>query len=97
MRLQPRFDLGAPRFQKRRQRQFLAERLDRLVGGKARSVGGDLEQDAVGLAEIKTAKIKPVDLAGVNLLSRSRYVCTDICEEDAYATYEGTMITCYST
>jgi hypothetical protein len=33
----------------------------------------------------------------VNLLSRSRYVCMDICEEDAYATYEGTVITCYST
>lgn len=33
----------------------------------------------------------------VKLLSRSRYVCMDICEEDAYATYEGAVITCYST
>src|SRR6202158_524205 len=32
-RLQPRFDFGAARFQKRRQRQFFAERLHRLPGG----------------------------------------------------------------
>ena len=64
-RLQPRFDLRAARFQKWRQRQFFAERCQRLVGGEAGAVGGDLEQDAVGLAEIETSKIEPVDLAGV--------------------------------
>ena len=51
--------------QKRRQRQLFAERFHRLVGGKARAVGGDLEQDAVRLAEIEAAEIEAVDLAGV--------------------------------
>src|SRR5436190_16086780 len=64
-RLQPGFDLGAARLQERRQREFFAERCHRLVGGESGAVGGDLEQDAVRFAEIKTAKIKPVDLAGV--------------------------------
>src|SRR6266568_9028811 len=64
-RLQPRFDLGAARLQEWGQREFLAELFHRLVGGKAGAVGGDLEQDAVRLAEIKAAEIKPVDLAGV--------------------------------
>src|ERR1700704_6684527 len=64
-RLQPGFDCGAARFQKRRQPQFLAERFHRLVGGEAGPVGGDLEQDAVRLAEIKAAKIETVDLAAV--------------------------------
>ena len=64
-RLQPGLDLGSARFQERRQRELLAERLHRLVGGKAGAVGGDLEQDAVRLAEIKTAEIEPVDLAAV--------------------------------
>ena len=64
-RLQPGLDLRAARLQKWRQRQFFAKRFHRLVGGKAGAVGGDLEQDAVRLAEIKTTKIKPVDLAGV--------------------------------
>ena len=70
-RLQPGLDLRAARLQERRQRQFLAERLHRLVGRKARAVGGDLEQDAVGLAEIQAAEIEAVDLAGVgNAASR---------------------------
>src|SRR5882762_3514217 len=47
-RLQPGFDLRAARFQKRRQRQFLAERFQGLVGRKTRSIGGDLVQVAVG-------------------------------------------------
>src|SRR5476649_633658 len=64
-RLQPRLDLRPPLLQKRRQRQFFAEGFHRLVGGKTGAVGGDLEQDAVRLAEIKAAKIKPVDLARV--------------------------------
>src|SRR5882757_7776417 len=64
-RLQPRLDLGAPRLEKRRQRESFAQRLHRLVGSKARAVGRDLEQDAVGLAEIEAAKIEAVDLAAV--------------------------------
>src|ERR1700737_4850237 len=56
-RLQPGLDLRAARFQKRRQRQFFAKRFHRLVGREAGPVGGDLEQDAVRLAEIKTSKI----------------------------------------
>ena len=64
-RLQSRFDLRPPRFQERRQRQFFAQRFHRLVGGETGPVGGDLEQDAVGLAEIQAAEIKPVDLARV--------------------------------
>src|SRR5712671_4709675 len=38
---------------------------DRLVGGEARPIGGDLEQDAVGLTEIQAPKIEAVDLAAV--------------------------------
>src|SRR6267143_4581255 len=64
-RLQARFDLRAARFQKWRQRQFFAERFHRLVGGEARPIGGDLEQDAVGLTEIQAPKIEAVDLAAV--------------------------------
>ena len=64
-RLQASFDLTAARLQKGRQRQFLAERFQRLVGGEAGSVGCDLEQDAVRLTEIKAAEIEPVDLAAV--------------------------------
>src|SRR5947209_5824066 len=64
-RLQPSLDLCPARLEKRRQCQFLAEFFQGLVGGKARPVGGDLEQDAVGLAEIKASEIEPVDLAAV--------------------------------
>ena len=55
----------AARLQERRQRQRLAERVQRLVGGEAGAVGGDLEQDAVRLAEIEAAEIEAVDLAAV--------------------------------
>ena len=51
-RLQPGFDLRAARLQERWQRQFFPKGFHRLVGGKARSVGRNLEQDAVGLAKI---------------------------------------------
>src|SRR3954452_7902230 len=44
-RLQSALDLGAPRLEERRQREALAEPVQRLVGGEARTVGGDLEQD----------------------------------------------------
>ena len=36
-----------------------------FVGGEARAVGGDLEQDAVRLAEIEAAEIEAIDLAAV--------------------------------
>src|SRR6266851_3650060 len=64
-RLQSRFDLRAARLEERRQSEFLAELLHRLVAGKAGTVGGDLEQDAVRLAEIEAAEIEAVDLAAV--------------------------------
>src|ERR1700682_1345243 len=64
-RLQPRLDRRTARLQKRRQRQTFAECVHRLVGGKAGTVGRDLEQNAVGLAKIKTAEIEAVDLAAV--------------------------------
>src|SRR4029077_19561319 len=64
-RLQPRLNLCAARLEERRQRQFFAECRQRLVGRKAGAVGCDLEQDAVGLSEIETAEIEPVDLAAI--------------------------------
>src|SRR4051812_39766959 len=57
-RFQSGLDLGAPRLEEWRQRQCFAERFHRFVGRKSRAVGGDLEQDAVRLAEIQAAKIK---------------------------------------
>src|SRR3712207_4713381 len=64
-RLQPRLDGGPARLQERRQGEALAEGLEGLVGGEARPVGGDLEQDAVRLAEIEAAEIVAVDGAAV--------------------------------
>ena len=62
-RLQPRFDLGPSPFQEGWQREALAELFHRLVGGKARTVRGDLEQDAVRLAEVQAPELVAVDLA----------------------------------
>src|SRR5215216_2949918 len=64
-RLQPGLDRRPSRLQERWQRQPLAERLHRLIRRKARAVRRDLEQDAVGLAEIEAAEIEAVDLAAV--------------------------------
>src|SRR6187551_3778572 len=64
-RLQPRLDRRPSRLQERRQRQPLAQRLHRLVGRKAWAIRRDLEQDAVGLAEIEAAEIEAIDLAAV--------------------------------
>ena len=64
-RLQAGFDRRALRLQEGRQRQLFAERLGGLVGGEARLVGGDLEEDAVGLPEVEAAEVEPVDLAAV--------------------------------
>ena len=46
------FHLGAPAFEKFRQLELVAKRCRVLIDGKARTVGGDLEQDAARLAEI---------------------------------------------
>ena len=64
-RLQSGFDLRTSRLKEGRQREAFAEGGHRLIGRKAGAVGGDLEQDAVGLPEIQAAEIKAVDLAGV--------------------------------
>src|SRR5580704_4410406 len=61
---QHRFDLLAPRLEKRRQLQIVAEGFDRFVDGKARNIGRDLEQNAAWLAEINRAKILSVELMG---------------------------------
>src|SRR5665213_1119324 len=62
-RLQARFDRRATVLKERRQGEMLAEALYRFVGGEARTIGGDLEQDAVRLAEIETLEIEAIDLA----------------------------------
>ncbi len=54
-RLEPGLDLLAPVFEERRQHQFVAELVERLVHRKARALGCDLEQDAVRLAEIEAS------------------------------------------
>ena len=58
-----RLDRRAPALEEGRQRQPLAERLQRLVDGEAGAVGGDLEEDAVRLAEVERAEVVAVDLA----------------------------------
>ncbi len=64
-RLQPRLDLLALRLQERRQHELFAELVHRLVDAEARAVAGDLEQDAVRLAEVEAAEPEAVHLAGV--------------------------------
>ena len=60
-RRQPRLDLRAQVLEVRRQRQLLAERLERLVGGEAGAERRDLEQDAARLAEVDRAEAEAVD------------------------------------
>src|SRR6516225_7003395 len=64
-RRQPRFDLGAAILEEGRQRQALAELVERLVGSETGPIGGDLEEDAVRLAKIETLKVEPIYLAAV--------------------------------
>src|SRR6185437_2379015 len=64
-RLEICLDLSAATFEKWRQRKLLAEGLHRLIGRKSRPVGGQLEKDSVGFAEVETAKIVSVNLAAV--------------------------------
>src|SRR5215468_10343321 len=64
-RLQACLYLRAAVFQERRQRQSLAELVEGFVGGEAGAVGGDLEEDAVRLAEVEALEVEAVDLATV--------------------------------
>jgi hypothetical protein len=52
-RLQASLDFRPSRYQERRQHQAYAQLIERLVDRKAGTVGGNLEQDAVRLAEIE--------------------------------------------
>ena len=47
-----------------RQRELLAEVLERLVDGEARAQRRDLEEDAAGLAEVDRAEVEAVDHRG---------------------------------
>src|SRR5947199_5755061 len=46
----------------RRQRELLAQVLERLVDGEARAGRGDLGQDPAGLAEVDRTEVEAVDL-----------------------------------
>src|SRR3954469_558642 len=60
-RSQVRLDLFPEVLVVRRQRELLAQRLDRLVDGEARAEGRDLEEDAARLAEVDGAEVEAVD------------------------------------
>src|SRR5579859_3205983 len=64
-RLQSPLDFDPAWLQKRRECECFAERLHRLVGCKARAVGGDFKQDAVGFTEIKATEVEAIDFAAV--------------------------------
>jgi len=64
-RLQPRLDRRAAQLEEGPQRELLVELVHRLTRRKARAVGDDLEQDAIGFAEIEATKKEAVDLAAV--------------------------------
>src|SRR5438067_6091046 len=74
----------------RSQHQLFAEPVHRLVDAEAGAVRGDLEQDAVRLAEIQAAEPEAVDLAAVRheigrahveLQSRFDLVCRLLLEK----------------
>ena len=48
----------------RREREALAQVLERLVGSEAGADGGDLEEDAAGLAEVDRLEVEAVDDRG---------------------------------
>src|SRR5213079_2854986 len=60
-RRQDRLDLVAQVLERRRQRQALAEVLERLVGREARAERRDLEEDAARLAEVDRLEVEAVD------------------------------------
>ena len=61
-RAQVRFDLVAQVLEVGRQRELLAEVLERLVDGEAGADRRDLEEDAARLAEVDRAEVEAVDL-----------------------------------
>src|SRR4051812_45516357 len=69
-RLERRDDLCSMRLEEWCQHDLLAERGLILVHAEARPVARDLEQDAVGLAEIQTAEPEPVHLSAVRNAER---------------------------
>src|SRR4051812_26270630 len=62
-RLEPRLDLLAAVFEEWREREGFAQMFHRFVRREAGAVGGDLEQDAVGLAGVEAAEIITGDRA----------------------------------
>src|SRR5918911_1151675 len=60
-RRQHRLELLAQVLERGRQREPLAEVLERLVGGEAGADGRDLEQDAARLAKVDRAGGEPLD------------------------------------
>ena len=71
-RAQVRFDLGPQVLVVGRQRELLAEVLERLVDGEARAERGDLEEDAARLAEVDRAEVEAVDHRGRLRAGRDR-------------------------
>src|SRR6185436_7609508 len=63
-RLHRRLDLRAQLLEPRRDRQLLAERLERLVDREARARGGQLEQHAARLTEVDRLEVVAVDHLG---------------------------------
>src|SRR5437868_12765622 len=65
-------DLRTPPLQERREHQLLAEGLLVLIDTKAGAVRGDLEQNAVRLAKIETAKPETVHRPAVGNAKRAQ-------------------------
>src|SRR5215213_238686 len=59
-----RLDLLTELLELRRDRELLAERLERLIDREARAGGGQLEQDAARLAEVDRLEVVTVDHLG---------------------------------
>ena len=57
-------DLGAARLEPGRQLQVGAQRVRRLVGGKAGRIGGHLEDDATGLVEVDGVEVLAIEHRG---------------------------------
>src|SRR5262245_29404875 len=70
-RREQRLDLLAQVLEVRRQRQALAQSLERLVGREPGADGRDLEQDAARLAEVDRLEVEAVDDG------RRRAACVD--------------------
>src|SRR5581483_5843544 len=69
-RRQPALELGPVLLVVRRQREVLAERLERLVGGEAGAERRDLEQDPRWLAEVDGAEVEAIDDRGRSAVER---------------------------